>query len=295
MKFRGHETFYIRKGWITKGLKRIIKQPNVFSDKNTNQMDEFGIGANMVKSLRYWMQATGIAEEMYDNKVKVQIPTSFGKLVQKHDKYFEEQGTLLITHYKLAKNKDIATSWYHFFSSFNLSQFNKGDFKEDIKSYLRDQNESVADRSLDDDFACIINTYVSKRVTNPTKIDPENILDCPLGELNLISLVDKKKRLYKKNVLSVGVIPVYIFLAVIIDQGGSSDEINISSLLEAECNVGKVFNLDSTTLMQNLEVLKNKGLIELIRTAGLDVIKIKEKITFEQCIERYYESLQLGD
>lgn len=295
MKFRGHETFYIRKGWLTKGLKRIIKQPNVFSDKNTNQMDEFGIGANMVKSLRYWMQVSGVAEESYDNKVKVQIPTHFGDLINEHDQYFEEQGTLLIVHYELAKNKDAATSWYHFFNNFNLSQFNKDDFIEDIKSYLKDQGETVADRSLDDDFSCIINTYVSKSVTNPTKIDPENILDCPLGELELISLVDKKKRLYKKNVLPVGAIPDYIFLAVIIDQDGNLDEINISTLLKDKNNVGKVFNLDSTTLMQYLEVLKNKGFIDLIRTAGLDVIKIKEKITYEQCIERYYESLQLGD
>lgn len=58
MKLRGHETFFIRKGWLSKGLKHIVESPDVFVSKVNNPMDELGIGANMVKSLRYWMQAT---------------------------------------------------------------------------------------------------------------------------------------------------------------------------------------------------------------------------------------------
>lgn len=30
MKFRAHETFFIRKGWITKGLKNVDIKKNVF-------------------------------------------------------------------------------------------------------------------------------------------------------------------------------------------------------------------------------------------------------------------------
>lgn len=292
MKFRGHETFYIRKGWLTKGLKRVRKHPNIFSDKKKNQMDEFGIGSNMVKALRYWMQATGLALETFDKKIKVQIPTKLGNLIYKYDRYLEEVGTLYLIHYELAKNENNATSWYYFYNQFNLTQFSKEDFIEDIKTYLSDQGEKVADRSLDDDFSCIINTYVSKSFSNPNKIDPENILDCPLGELDLVSVVDTKKRIYKKNIIPVGSIPEYIFFAVIIDQMKDLNEIKISSLLKDDNNVGKVFNLDSTTLMQYLELIKNKGLIDLVRTAGLDVIKIKDKLLYEECIEKYYKTLQ---
>lgn len=45
--------------------------------------------------------------------------------------------------------------------------------------------------------------------------------------------------------------------------------------------------------MQYLERLKNKGLIDVIRTAGLDVIKIKEKLSYEECIRRYYKTLNM--
>ena len=30
MKFRAHETFFIRKGWISKGMKAIHNDPNAF-------------------------------------------------------------------------------------------------------------------------------------------------------------------------------------------------------------------------------------------------------------------------
>ena len=49
MKFRAHDTFAIRKGWLNKGLRNIEKAPDVFISKNNNPMDILGIGANMVK------------------------------------------------------------------------------------------------------------------------------------------------------------------------------------------------------------------------------------------------------
>ena len=55
MKFRAHETFFIRKGWISKGMKYVSISPDVFISKEDNPMDVMGIGANMVKSLRYWL------------------------------------------------------------------------------------------------------------------------------------------------------------------------------------------------------------------------------------------------
>ena len=58
MKFRGHETFFIRKGWLYKGMSNIVKEPEVFQGAVGNPMDVLGIGANMVKALRYWLTAT---------------------------------------------------------------------------------------------------------------------------------------------------------------------------------------------------------------------------------------------
>lgn len=52
MKFRVHDTFFIRKGWLSKGMKYVEQSPDVFISKEDNPMDVLGIGANMVKALR---------------------------------------------------------------------------------------------------------------------------------------------------------------------------------------------------------------------------------------------------
>lgn len=59
MKFRAHDTFFIRKGWLSKGMKYVRCKPDVFVAKEENLMDVPGIGTNMVKALRYWLQAVG--------------------------------------------------------------------------------------------------------------------------------------------------------------------------------------------------------------------------------------------
>ena len=44
-KFRAHETFFIRKGWLSKGMRYVSQKPDVFTDKDDNPMDVLGIGA----------------------------------------------------------------------------------------------------------------------------------------------------------------------------------------------------------------------------------------------------------
>ena len=63
MKFRAHETFFIRKGWLSKGMERVVAKEDLFVDKTENPMDVLGIGSNMVKSLRYWLQAVDLTSE----------------------------------------------------------------------------------------------------------------------------------------------------------------------------------------------------------------------------------------
>ena len=51
MKFRAHDTFFIRKGWLSKGMRCVFNNPVVFISRDENPMDVLGLGANMVKAL----------------------------------------------------------------------------------------------------------------------------------------------------------------------------------------------------------------------------------------------------
>ena len=47
MKIRAHETFYIRRGWLRKGIKNISVNPRLFTNREINPCEVLGIGTNI--------------------------------------------------------------------------------------------------------------------------------------------------------------------------------------------------------------------------------------------------------
>lgn len=284
-KFRGHETFYIRKGWLYKGLKNIAQNPKVFTDKNVNTSDTFGLGVSMVKALRYWLQAVGLTKESKIGNSTVQELTEIGKIVFKNDRYIEEIGTLCLLQYNLATNRSLATSWYYFFNQFTMNEFTKEDFVDTFATHLKFMQVNAARTSIEDDYTCILNTYLKKNLT-----DPEDNMECPFSELGLIEDIGKKT--YKKVAPKSCLIPLQILLAILVKEHPREYEIRISDLLKEERNIGKIFNLDFITLTEYLDKMQVEGLVQVVRTAGLDVIKLKDGKTWQEYIADYYEGIK---
>ena len=292
MKFRAHDTFFIRKGWLNKGMKCVREKEDIFVARDENPMDILGLGSNMVKALRYWLQAVGLTEEPRAGR-RPQHFTELGERVFEHDRYIEELGTLYLLQYKLASNREDATAWYFFFNEFNISEFSKDDFVESLQKYIKmsDDSSEVAARSLADDFNCIVNTYLPRYKSNPGKTTPENNIDCPFGELGLIDILNKKKKTYKKCTPAAGTINPWVALAVIVDNAGEHKEISLSELLTGAGNIGRVFNLDSINMLDLLYEIERMGEIKINRTAGLDVINILNDYDFIGCVDQYYASI----
>lgn len=289
MKFRGHETFSIRKGWLNKGMKQIVADPNVFVSKEKNPMDVFGIGANMVKSLRYWLPVVGLTQSPKGRGG--QYLTDFGRIVYSCDPYIEERGTLWLLHYNLAKKANLATSWYFFFNHFQLSEFGKDDFTAELSKYARMNDCEPPIRSLEDDFNCLISTYMPRYKTAPSKDDPESNMECPLSELGLIDFQNKKGRTYKKAIPAAHTIDPLIAVAVIVDNADGRMEIPLTEIQNKEGNLGRVFNLDTITLLTVLNTAERAGYVKIVRTAGLDVLHITTENTFLECVQQYYGKL----
>ncbi len=292
MKFRAHDTFFIRKGWLSKGMKYVHAKDDAFISKNENPMDVLGIGANMVKALRYWLQAVGLTEEPSSGR-RTQSFTPLGEIVFTNDRYIEEKGTLYLLQYRLASNRTDATSWYFFFNEFNMSEFSRDDFVAALQRFIQmsDESDAIAIRSLNDDFSCIINTYLPRYKVNPNHISPEGNIDCPFGELSLIDMLSKERKTYRKAIPSAKSINPWVALAVIADQAKAKEEVSLNELLTAPCNIGRVFNLDAITLLDVLYQIEKIGEIKINRTAGLDVIQLLHKPSFQKCVEAYYRSI----
>ena len=294
MRFRAHDTFFIRKGWLSKGMKAVNNASDVFVSKEKNPMDELGIGSNMVKALRYWLQVVGLTEEPKSGK-RNQSFTELGKAVFKYDRYIEEIGTLYLLHYKMVTDKDNATTWYYFYNIFGLKEFVRDDFVRMLQSFITIEEEAKPDRTLNDDFTCLMNTYVPRYKSNPKKVSAENNIDCPFGELGLIDIIGKKGNefVYKKATPNVKNFNPWIVLAIIIDQASDKKEIPLSELLTSPGNIGRVFNLDSISMMDLLHSVEKTGKIKIIRTAGLDIIQLidTEELTFLDCVINFYDEI----
>lgn len=292
MKFRAHDTFFIRKGWLSKGMERIVAKPDLFVDKNENPMDVLGLGSNMVKALRYWLQVVGLTYEPKTGK-RFQKLTDFGEQVYNKDRYIEELGTLYLLQYQLARQSREATAWYFFFNEFNMSEFTREEFVQTLQNYIMmvDSENIVAIRSLNDDFSCIVNTYLPRYKSSHGRVSPENNIDSPFGELGLIDIGNKKKKTYKKSIPNSKTFNPWVILAVIVEQAEGRNEIGLNELLTKSCNIGRVFNLDAIAMLDVLHEIEHIGKIKIIRTAGLDVIHLNEKFTFIECVIRYYETI----
>lgn len=285
MKIRAHETFYMRKGWLHKGIKNINTNPRLFTNKEINPCDVLGIGTNMVKSLRYWMNAVGIMEEFSEGNQHMQRMTQFGKIINQYDEYYEEDGTNWLIHYMLAKNVDQATAWYWFFNIFKANTFDKDLFIRDLGEYLHTEySYDCSEKMLSDEFNCLINTYCHKG----RNFTPEDMNECPLTDLRLIEKADGND--YKKCIPDKDAIHPLIILAIIEDQI-DTDEILIADLLNKPCNIGKIFNLDRATSFYYFELLQKLEYLDIIRTAGLDVVKLKKREDFYTIVQRYYNTI----
>ena len=66
-RFKGHETFYFREGWLSKVISEIDMHPDTSILTNISEgIAKLGVGANMVKSIKYWATLANIV--CYDSK-----------------------------------------------------------------------------------------------------------------------------------------------------------------------------------------------------------------------------------
>ena len=86
-QFSGHETFPLRYGWLKKTFDAIRAAEDqddnrtVFSGEDA--IARFGVGKNMVSSMRHWVTATGIIDGRATDKNRL-VTTSLGQSLVRH-------------------------------------------------------------------------------------------------------------------------------------------------------------------------------------------------------------------
>ena len=291
LKLRGHESFYIREGWLTKGIVAINKDKYILSN-TISAIDELGVGSAMVKSIRYWLQALSLTDEKRGEKGKryQELSKDFGKILFENDRYFEDLGTLYLLHYKLVSNKDLATTWNLFFNSIKATEMTKHHMEEGVKQLILniDPQYEISERSLSDDCNCLIKTYFAEK--SDLK-NPEDNMICPFSDLGLIKKehIRGKDEIIYKTVPERNKLDKLIVLYVIMDNLGDKQSTTIKNLIEDENNIGSVFNLDKNTINYYIDILRDEGYLRVNRTAGLNTIYPTDLAV--NILDKYYSRL----
>jgi hypothetical protein len=284
MAFAKHETFYIREGWLFKGMVAIKRAedegrlPTVFLD--VDAPERLGIGQNMVRSLRFWMQATGLAEEKLEERQRVQRLTPLGELVWTHDRYLEDNATLWLLHYHLACSQDHATTWFWFFNHFAPSTFDDNSCLDALHSWVIGNypDQEIASGSLKRDIDCLLQTYLPSK----TSRTPEEITESPFSRLHILSKIgDDRGRRYRMDRLDSTHFHPLILLHVLVDRQlkvrNGATQVGLIDVLREPLNAGRVFSL-TTTVLSDLLAQLNKDYpdwrIHFVRTAGLDTLTL---------------------
>ena len=278
IRLQGHEKFSIREGWINKALAVLPNNPDAFTRKDAT--DLFGIGSNMVKSLRYWMRAFGLT-----NFSGTEL-SEFGKLVSKYDPYLEMVFTLWIMHSNIVKNVEEATTWYMYFNRCDAEDLEKTEVESvllrETKKYVL--GATFSEKSLSNDVDVLLNMYSR----NKDKLDPEDKNISPFSQLALIKKIDGR---YVKCNPSKKNFPETVVLYELALRMVEKDGVSIEEILFGDNGLAKLFNLSNIMSNDYLDRLDAAGFIRVDRTAGLDMIyPVKELIALD-IIEEYYKKI----
>ena len=280
LKLQGHEKFPLREGWTNKALKIIPDMPDIFLKKDATDM--FGIGSNMVKSLRYWMRAFGLTIENGSAGTEL---TEMGELIAEYDPYLENPFSLWIMHSFISKNKEEATTWFMYFNHCDADDLTKNEIEaillREIKKYAAGQ--SFSEKSLSSDVDVLLNMY-SK---NKEESDPEDKNVSPFSQLALIRNMDGR---YIKNHPNKKNFSEMIVLYELVLMSKDSEGVSIEEAVHGENGLANIYNLTSVMANDYFDRLDAAGYIHVNRTAGLDMIYLVKKIKALDVLENYYKN-----
>lgn len=281
IRLQGHEKFALRNGWLNKGLMIISDNSNAHVFQGKEGPDVFGIGNNMVKSLRYWLKAFGLIEESGKDGAKL---SEMGKLIKKYDVYFEDIFTIWVLHSYIARNVSEATTWYMFFNYFDLEEFKKEDImdclKREIKKHIN--GKGFSENSLSADIDVLLQMYSRDK----QMVDPEDNNVSPFVQLGLIKRNNEMFVKCHPDYRKVNEWNVLYELSVLMK---NCEEVSIDSISAGDRSLGMIYQLSRVDINELLDKLETLGYVRINRTAGLDMVYKKKSISQAEVLEEYYK------
>ena len=294
----GHETFPLRYGWLKKAFDAVRATEgdgdnrSVFTGEDA--IARFGVGKNMVGSIRHWATASGVIEDVPDEH-RIQ-GTYFGELLFNDvggiDRYMEDPSTSWLLHWQLAGRPE-KTTWFWAFSHFPALFFEREMLIRGIVRLAEDLGwVRTSAATIKRDVACFARTYVALPTSRQASY--EDSLESPLIELGLIKPMGRRDgfRFVRgpKPSLRVGV-----FCYAVTDfwsrSFSSANTLSFEALAHEPGSPGRVFMLDENSLVELLGKLEQLtgGAYAWSETAGLKQLIRDRALNHEDVLDLVLE------
>lgn len=281
--FVGHSSFYIREGWLKKGVEYVKKYPkeNAFSKLNIDAIDRLGIGSVMVQSLKFWMTSLDILGKKDKSYI---LKRNIEKILEK-DPYLQNKNILWLLHLYIMereKKDQIPILWDISLKSKKINVFTADQLESQLNLFLKENNLSFSKRSIKDSISTFIKTYH----TDGEMGDPENNMYSPFVRIEYLKKNIEGEYFFRN--ISADEISEYLpyYLLCRRCQDGTN-EIQMSELYNEFNSIIRMKYYEFEKLVSRLQ---NRNLISVDRAAGLSNIIIIKKLDESEIIDRLLES-----
>jgi hypothetical protein len=191
-RFSGHETFPCRYAWLPKAYREIRRDRDLFATED-KAMVLLGLGKNMVRALRFWAQAAGIAEF---TKPGGYLVSDFGKALLDedggYDAFLEDRRTLWLLHWKLSTHvEEPLFAWDYLLNKWPHPEMTRTEVLREFAKEAARLGRKLSSVTLEQHFDTFLHTYLPTR--SPKGEILEDNLDCPLVELEFIRRVGDRE------------------------------------------------------------------------------------------------------
>jgi len=279
-QFSGHETFPLRQLWLKKAFDAVENRPyfgeapkQLFADEEA--IVDFGVGKNMVSSIRFWAVACNVLEESNDTYKATPVADTLFNEFDGLDPYCENISTVWLMHWFLASTPDRTTTWYYLFNHVVQQVFDREFIAKSIAGELESIKAKISQATLKRDVECCIRSYVPRANSD----SPEDLSEPLLGELGLIVHNSKDSFEFRrgaKRSLHDGIFG-YALLNYWEHLEASGSVMAFDRVAHDYGSPGRVFKINENGIAERLVSLEQitNGQIQWTEQAGLRQVTLK--------------------
>lgn len=273
--FSGHETFPLRQMWLKKAFDQAVAGARVpkasFTDENA--IASFGVGKNMVSSIRHWAMACDILRDTCEDPNFFAIAPTASEILRDGglDPYAENPSTAWYAHWWLAGKGNRSTTWRWLFNHVTSPTFTRQELEGPLEDFARklDPKKRISPSTLSRDLETCLRSYAPRFAGG----SPEDFAEPLLGELGLLQEVHKGQFAFRrgpKATLHDGLF-AYALLDFWENSAQGLSSMAFETISYGEGSPGRVFKLDEDSVAERLMALSDltDGHLVWTDTAGL--------------------------